>query len=168
MPKNSNKKADLRLSYFPANANEWLWHGDDFYSLDEITVNAVEEENVPRFRNYNKNQVKRLRSQMRSVKANGGFTPFSAILHSAEGKVIYGVKIHGQNHRSGAKQFTRIDHEKLVWWLKRCKANIERKIKHDEHCDRVESDEDDEPRGTVKRRRDASGEGAAKKIKAAQ
>ena len=94
----------LRLSYFPATADD-----SKMYKVynDIKSYSVVVEENYGDFM---------------SVKVDGGFTPFSAILHDSKNR-IRGVKVARQNFSHGPKRFTKI--VKHYEWLSNCKKLVD-------------------------------------------
>ena len=111
---------EFRLSYFVTKAADGRRIVPDF-NENLKTVSASVDEFPPNLKNQN------LEGKLWSVKAIGGFTPFSAILWrkatNDDGVTFDGVKICEQNFKQGAKQFTMVGRHNA--WLMGCMQLVE-------------------------------------------
>jgi len=105
-----------RLSYFPtvrADEVRMSFHeGTEQHNMK--TVTAIREGLPAEFRGDLDDLTVR-------VKARGGFTPFSAVLH--KNGAVHGFKIRGQNFKQGAKQFTKVSAH--LGWINNCKGRVD-------------------------------------------
>ena len=120
---------NFRLSYYPADADElaiYTFHGGKVISVD------AEEALMPR-----KLQKHKDKNLLVSVEAVGAFTPFSAILH--DDRKVFGVKIHMQNFKHGAKQFYGIGSSRD--WINSCMEKVGKGTQVDVRCKEKKEEE---------------------------